>query len=116
MPKLVKTIINNNIGGVKPWIGVNEYPDHFTQQQIDEIITPYTDYVQNLPGFVTVTIREVNGNLEIKHEFDTTENMMYAQSVLGGPNANSIVVLRNNLFTEKLQQLGANSSILITFE
>lgn len=116
MPKLVKTIINNNPGGVKPWIDTNEYLDHFTQQQIDEVITPYTDYVQNLPGFVSVTAEEVGGNLVIKHDFDTTENMIFAQSVLGGPNANSIVVTRNTLFTEKLQQLGANSRVSISFE
>jgi hypothetical protein len=116
MPKLVKTIVNNNPGGVKPWIDTNEYLDYFTQQQIDEVITPYTDFVHNLPGFVSVTVEEINGNLVIKHEFDTTDNMRSAQSVLGGPNANSIVVLRNNLFTEKLKQLGANSSVSITFE
>jgi len=116
MPKLIKTIINNNPGGVKPWIDIDEYPNYFTQQEIDDVINPYSDFLRNLPGLLSITVEEVNGNLVIKHDFDTTENMRFAQSLLGGPTANSIVTTRYTLFTEKLKQLGANSSVSITFE
>jgi hypothetical protein len=114
MPKIIKTITNKSNN--KAWINTNEYQNYFTQEQIDGIINPYTDYVQSLPGFISVNIEETSNTLVITHEFDTQENLEVALNNLGGPNVNSIVVMRNTLFTEKLQGLGANSTLTITFE
>lgn len=110
MPKIVKTITNNNPAGIKPWIFPEDYSKHFTTNEIETILTPYFDYVQSLTGFVGTTQEEIGDTLVVKLEFDTMENLNAAESVLQGANPHSIVKTRMDLLKNKLTELGAEST------
>jgi hypothetical protein len=114
MPKIVKTITNHS--NTKAWILDSEYPQYFTQEEIDTVLTPFTTFMTGLTGNMGYTVEEVDNKLVIKQEFDTHENMVAAVQVTTGNNADAIVKTRNDLIKTKLTELGSNSSFAITFE
>lgn len=116
MPKIVKTITNEGPVDSKAWILNSEYSEYFTQSEIDNILTPYTAFMTSLAGNIGYTIEEVDGTLIVKHEFDTVDNMQAALNVTTGPDIDIIVKNRNDLFINKLAELGSRYSSQITFE
>ena len=114
MPKIVKRIVNTNLNGTKPWILDSQQQDYFTQEEIDDIIIPYTEYMKNLPGAISIDIEEVNNALlVVKLEYDTEENL---QNALAEQKENSIVKRRNDLYKSKMNELGLTSVTRISFE
>lgn len=114
MPKIVKTIVNTNTGGSKPWILDSQQQDYFTQEEINDIIIPYTEYMKNLPGAISIEVEEVDTTLLIvKLEYDTEENL---QNALAEQKENNIVKRRNDLYKSKMNQLGLTSVMRISFE
>ena len=114
MPKIVKRIVNTNLNGTKPWILDSQQQDYFTQEEIDDIIIPYTEYMKNLPGAISIDIEEVNNALlVVKLEYDTEENL---QNALAEQKENYIVKRRNDLYKSKMNELGLTSVTRISFE
>lgn len=114
MPKIVKRIVNTNLNGNKPWILDSQQQDYFTQEEIYDIIIPYTDYMKNLPGALSIDIKEVNNTLlTIELEYDTEENLQNAVAV---QKENVIVKRRNDLYKSKMNELGLTSVTRISFE
>lgn len=117
MPKIVKTIVNTNQNGTKPWILDDQRQDYFTQEEINDIIIPYEEYMKNLPGAISIEIKEVdNSSLVVKLEYDTEENLQNALAMQGGNTINSVVKLRNDLYKSKMEELNLTSIIKISFE
>jgi hypothetical protein len=114
MPKIVKRIVNTNLNGNKPWILDSQQQDYFTQEEIDDIIIPYTEYMKNLPGALSIDIKEVNNTLlTIELEYDTEENL---QNAVAMQKENAIVKRRNDLYKSKMDELGLTSGMRISFE
>jgi len=116
MSKMVKTIINTSPNGTKPWILDSQRQEYFTQEEINNIIIPYTEYVKNLPGALSIDVQEVDNTLVVKQEFDTQENLNNAAVAQAKDTQNSIVKLRNELYENKMKDLGLTSKIIISFE
>lgn len=94
-----------------PWITIEKdtLKETFTQEEIDTIIVPFFNFLWALPGYVeSINTTSASENKKITNlVFDSYENMMSAINVLYGPNANPVVVAKNNLLNEKIQQAGA---------
>jgi hypothetical protein len=110
MPKIVRVITNTNPSGVKPWILQEDYAEHFTQQEMDEILTPYFQFVASLTGFVETTQEEIDDTLVVKIEFDTMENLTAAENQISGADANIIVKTRMEFFKNRIQEMGGEST------
>jgi hypothetical protein len=114
MPKIVKRIVNTNLNGNKPWILDSQQQDYFTQEEINDIIIPYKQYMKNLPGALSIDIEEVDSTLlVVKLEYDTEENLQNAVAV---QKENVIVKRRNDLYKSKMNELGLTSVTRISFE
>jgi len=70
--------------------------------------------MKNLPGALSIDIKEVNNTLlTIELEYDTEENL---QNAVAMQKENAIVKRRNDLYKSKMDELGLTSAIRISFE
>lgn len=72
-----------------PWPG-----KIFSQDQIDNVVTPYMEFLSTLPGFQSRTYRYITSTVcETTFKFDTESNTISAIHQLTGTTKNPIVVL-----------------------
>jgi hypothetical protein len=99
MPKIVNKVIRKNSSdewliAAQPYIG-------FTEDEITNILEPYSVYMNALPGFQSVE-KSVDGNvLTVTRSFDTIENLQNAVKKLFGPNVDPIVKAKNEFIRNK---------------
>lgn len=74
----------------------------FTEEEQDTYFKPYLEYVQSLPGFVSINVDLSDPDVKYKELlFDTCENAINAARVLYGEHINPIVKRRNDLIMSK---------------
>lgn len=103
MPRIITTITKQPSD---PWIILKEgmTSDIFSEEEINNIILPYVEYVRSLLGIITPeTLSTIeNDTFTSTLSFDTIENTSLAYSKLFGTELDPIVVAKNNLLKQKM--------------
>lgn len=83
MPKIITILTKKDSD---PWMD-QSLSDFYTQNEIDTIINPYTDYVKGMKGYID-TERVYSGNTEtITRNFETPEDARnFFNALKDGPN------------------------------
>ena len=117
MPKIITVITKNESD---PWVLLNQEVSAtvFTQEERDTIIAPYVEYTRALPG---IQVNQITGVFQDNTftstlVFDTAENTSNAYQKLFGTNLDPVVVAKNSLFKNKMQNLGISYSVQVAIE
>lgn len=98
-----------------PWMIVTpeNAPQYFSQEEIDTILTPYFDYVRNLPGIIPEKFKQYTTDTQTTNvrEFDTVENAKNALFKMSVYSDEPIVIARNTLVQNKTKELGLHFEI-----
>lgn len=103
MPKIITTITKQSS---EPWIILKEgmSSDIFSEEERNNIILPYIEYVRSLPGIISdETLSTVENNTFTSIlSFDTIEHTTAAYNKLFGAQLDAIVVAKNDLLKQKM--------------
>ena len=86
MSNVVITITKSSIN--EPWLILTKdfIKENFNADEINNIIIPYTNFKEHLPGFLATNITYPNElTMVIKHSFDTLDNATNALSFFKPP-------------------------------
>lgn len=103
-----------------PWVLTHPsmestWPQYFTQQEIDEIIKPYNEYLRNMPGYIAA-----DSSFTIEGDTATSVGMFSIPQLAAGAfgilrstaNEDSPIVLaRNKLVKDKMNELGISYEV-----
>lgn len=108
MPKLIFSLDKKVYD---PWIvaspgnqNVNQY---FTQQEIDNVLTPYIAFIESLPGRVAgkeYAEYVSDTNYTVVREYDTLDNAKNAMLKLSDAGGVPIVIAKNALVRSKMAE------------
>lgn len=107
-------IITNNDSNTIGWILESDYEKYFSSDELANTITPYKNFVQGLPGFISLSVNESGNTLVAIQTYDTAENANASYQQQFSNNANSIATTRHTLIKNKLSSLGSNTTITIS--
>ena len=92
--------------------------EFFTTSQIETIIYPFLNFRNNLPGFQSFSISDINDNTRLLiWQFDTLENANNALNQYIEPNKNVVFRNKDILFKDKMKDFpncNIQTSIYIT--
>lgn len=108
MPAIIITISREDTS--KPWLKVSSpgtSDSVFTTQEISDIIEPFNQYLQALPGYLNTQVLATKGSktMYITRNFDTLEHAIAARESLAEIEG-SIPGKAKELFTKKRLELG----------
>jgi hypothetical protein len=113
MAKLITVITKQNI--YDEWIatGPDNTKEHFSQEEIDNVLNPFYEYARNLPGIMPdkYKVYTENRDMTVVREFDTRANAENALVKLSRYSDEPIVIARNALVQQRTKDLG----VLYTF-
>lgn len=114
MARILITITKQNDD---PWILIKRdlIQDIFSQEEIDNTIKPYFQYIKALPGYIyEQSSVEITGNTSVSTMvFDTIENAANAYVKLYPANEQTleqVVKNKNQLIKQKMQEAGVHYS------
>lgn len=103
-----------------PWVSLNRdlIRDYLTEQEIQDVITPYFLFVHNLPGSLhEENTSVIDGNTQTATlNFDSYANLQNAKSKLFGPDMNPVVIAKNALLKSKMDALGVTYTNSVMLE
>lgn len=86
--------------------------EHYTQEEIDNTLIPFLEYIKTLPGYdwanTTSVFSEDNNTLTTTHNFDTIENAIDADLKMFTPEEGTISYTRNQLVQSRIKSSGFN--------
>jgi len=92
-----------------PWVstGRDSVRNFFTDNEISEVVMPYIQLVNNLPGLLEKrVVEEASTSMTLEYLFDTLTNATNASEVLFGSNPTPVVAAFKALMSEKVLSNG----------
>ena len=82
---------------------MSDYEKYFSTEEINDVLKPYENFVQSLPGFVGLSVNESGNVCTVIQMYDTPENANLAYTHQFTETNNSIVLTRHKLFKIKIK-------------
>lgn len=102
-----------------PWVSLNKdiVANHFSQEEIANVILPFIQYTTSLPGYVPQeSSSSINGNVQTTYmAFDSPDHLMEAKNKLFGSDLDQVVVAKNELLKSKQEELGVEYTTEVEF-
>jgi hypothetical protein len=95
-----------------PWITIDADGTLFTKAEQDNVIAPYLEFVNSLPGLVENGYSDTyEGNSHIiTYKFESLEKMHDAFALMTGPDADPRATAKFALFKQKIDAAGIKYS------